>query len=130
VNAKERVGGLDHCQHLGRADRDAALGFEFVDDLADEPDMIRAFRFRQRDRLHPRADDRFEVAHGHAHRPVEPHDDIGAAARHDLGRLGHERSRPLLLRGGDAVLKVENDRIGASPSCAIDKAALRRRHKQ
>ncbi len=91
--------------------------------------MIRAFRFWQRNRLHPRADDGFEVAHGHAHRSIETHHHIGAATRHDLCRLGHQAARPLLLRGRDAVLEIENDRIGAAPSRTIDKAELRHRNK-
>jgi hypothetical protein len=67
---------------------------------------------------------------GHAQGPVEPHHDIGAAARDDLGRLRHQGARPLLLRGGDAVFEVEDDRVGAAPGRALDKPALRHRHKQ
>src|SRR5207249_4909828 len=36
----------------------------------------------------------------------------------------------LFLRGGDAVLEVEDDRIGAAARRALDKAALGHRYKQ
>ena len=82
---------------LRRAGRDAALGLELVDDLGEEPDVLGAFDLGQRQRLDAGPDRRLDVAHRHAQRPVDAHDDVGAAARHDLGRLRHQGARPLLL---------------------------------
>ena len=69
-DAEKGRAGLDHRQHLRRADRDAALGLQFVDDLGDQLDVLRALRLRQGDRMDAGTDHRFEVAHGHAQRPV------------------------------------------------------------
>ena len=49
---------------------------------------------------------RFQVAHGHPHRPVQPHHHIGAPARHNLRRLPYQRACPRFLRGGNAVFEV------------------------
>ena len=92
--------------------------------------MLGALGLGQRERQHARADHRFEVAHGHPQRPVDAHHDIGAAARHRLHRLRHQRPRPVLLRGRDRILEIEDDRVGAAPRRAVDKAALGDRHKQ
>ena len=56
--------------------------------------------------------------------------DVGAAARDDRGRLGHQRAGALLFRGGDRNLEIEDDRVGAAPRRAVDKAPLRHRHEQ
>ena len=45
-------------------------------------------------------------------------------------RLRHQRAGALLLGGGDAVLEIEDDRVGAAPRRALDKAPLRDRHEQ
>ena len=105
------------------------FGLQLVHALGDQLDVLRAFRLRQGDRLDAGADHRFEVAHRHAHRPVQAYDDIGAAARHELRRFRNQGARPLLLRGGDAVFEVENDGIGAALRRAFDKATLRHRHE-
>jgi len=85
---------------------------------------------RQRDRGDGRADDGFEVAHRHAHRPIDAYNDIGAAARHQRGRLHNERAGMFFLRRGDRILEVEDDRVGPALRGALDKAPLRYRHEQ
>ena len=105
--------------------RHAALGLDLVDDLGEEPDMLGAIDLGEGDRQHRGADRRLDVAHRQAQRPVDADDDIGAAARDDLGRLRHQRARPLLLGGGDAVFEIEDDRVGAAPCRAVDKALAR-----
>src|SRR5216683_2992935 len=69
-----------------------------------------------------RVDRRLDVAHGEAQRPVDADHDVGAATRHDVGRFRDQGARSLLLRGGDAVLEVEDDRVGAAPCRPVDKA--------
>ena len=77
-----------------------------------------------------RADHGLDVAYRETQWPVDADDDVGAAARHDLGRLRDQRARPLLLGGGDAVLEIEDDRVGTPPGRAIDKALGSDWHKQ
>jgi hypothetical protein len=122
--------GLDHGDEPRRPRRDAALGFDFVEDFGDRPDMLGAVDLWQRQCLHPRPDRRFEVAHRQPPRPVDADDDIGAAARHDLGSFGNEFPRPRLFRLGDAVFEVEDDRVGAAPGGAADKTPGGDRHEQ
>ena len=129
-DAEERRGGLDHRDQPRRPRRHAALGLDLVDDLGDEPHMLGAVDLGQGQRQHAGADRRLDVAHRQAQRPVDANHDIGTAARDDLGRLGHQRAGPLLLRGGDAVLEIEDDRVGAAPGRAIDKAPRGHRHEQ
>src|SRR5256885_421287 len=53
-----------------------------------------------------------------------------APARDTISAASGTRVRALLLRGGNAVFEVEDDRVSAAPSRALDKAALRHRHEQ
>ena len=124
-DAEERRGGLDHRDEAGRARRHTALGFDLVDDLGEQPHMLGAIHLGQGQRQYPRADRRLDVAHREAQRPVDADYDIGAAARDDLGRLRHQGARPLLLGSGDAVFEIEDDRVGAAPCRAVDKALAR-----
>jgi hypothetical protein len=73
---------------------------------------------------------RLDVAHSQAQWPVDADDDIGTTARDDFGRLRHQRARPVLFRGGDAILEIEDDRVGAAPSGTVDKALGRDRDEQ
>ena len=77
-----------------------------------------------------RADHGLDVAYRETQWPIDADDDVGAAARHDLGRLRDQRARPLLLGGGDAVFEIEDDRVGAAPRSTIDKSPLRDRYEQ
>jgi hypothetical protein len=83
--------------------------------------MLGAINFGEGQCQHPRADRRLDVAHRKPQRPVDADDDVGAAARDDLGRLRHQGARPLLLGGGDAVFQIEDDRVGAAPCRTVDK---------
>jgi hypothetical protein len=60
--------------------RHAALGFEFVDDLGDQPHMLGAVGLRQTQRQDTRPDHGLDVAHREAQWPVDAHHDIGTAA--------------------------------------------------
>ena len=129
-DAEERRRGLDHRDEARGARLHPALGLDLVDHLGQEPHMLRALYFGQGQCQHPGADRRLDVAHRQAQRAVDADDDIRPAPRDDFGRFRHQRARPLLLRGSHTVLEIEDDRVGAAPGRAIDKAALRHRHEQ
>jgi len=121
--AKEGPGGLDHRDQPRRPRCHAAFRFDFVDDLGDEPHMLGAVGLWQRQRQHPRSDRSLDIAHRKAQRPVGADYDIGPAARDDHDRLRHQGARPFFLGGGDAVLEIEDNRIGAAPGGPVEKAA-------
>ena len=110
--------------------RHAAFGFDLVDDLGDQPHMFRTVGLWQTQRQHPRADHGLDVAHRQAQGPVDADHDIGPAPRDDLGRLRHQDPRSVFLGGGHTIFEIEDDRVGAAPCRAIDKATLCYRHKQ
>jgi hypothetical protein len=112
-DAEECRRGLDHRDEAGRAWRHAALGFDLVDDLGEEPHMLGAVHFGQSQCQHPGADRRLDVAHRKPQWLVDADDNVSCAARDDLGRLRHKGARPLLFRGSDAVFEIEDDRVGA-----------------
>ena len=69
-----------NCDKASRPRRNAALGFDLVDNFGDEADVLGAVDLGQGQRQDARADRRLDVAHRQAQRPVDAHDDIGAAA--------------------------------------------------
>jgi hypothetical protein len=129
-DAEERRRGLDHRDQPRRPRHHAALDLDLVDDLGEEPHVLGAVDLGQGQGQYAGTDRRLDVAHRHAQRPIDADHDIGAAAGHDLGCLRHQSARPFLLRGGDAVFEIEDDRVGATPSRAVDKALGGHRHEQ
>src|SRR6516165_7730714 len=93
----------------------------FVHDFGDQPHMFGTVGLWQTQRHDARAHRGLDIAHRQAQGPVDADDDIGAAARHDLGRLRHQRPRPLLLGGRHAVFEIEDDSIGAAPTAPSTK---------
>jgi hypothetical protein len=105
-DAEERRGGLDHRDEPGRARRHAALGFDFVDDLGEQPHMLRAIHLGESQGHDARANRLLDIAHRKPQWPVDADHHIGAPARDDFGRRRYRSARPLLLGSGDAVFEI------------------------
>jgi hypothetical protein len=127
---KKAGGSFDHRDQPRRSRRHASLGLDLVDDLGDEPHMLGAVDFGQGQGQHARPDRRLDVAHCQAQWPVDADDDIRTTARDDLGRFRDQSARSFLLRGSHTVFEVEDDRVGAAPCRAVDKALRGDRDEQ
>ena len=120
VDAKECIGGLDHGDEFGMANRHAAFLFKFGDEFVEQLDVRGAVDLGARDGVDVRADGMFEIAHRERQRAVDAHDNVSAAAAYFLGGCLHQRAGFFFFRGRHAVFDIELDHIGAARVCLVD----------
>ena len=94
--------------------RKAAFPLHLVDDLRDRRHVCCGLELREDEATNVRADGRLDVAHGEPPRPVDADEHVGARLTDGRGCVGDQSARAFLLRRRDAVLELEDQRVGAA----------------
>src|SRR5438552_85237 len=113
-HAEKRCRRLDHRDEAGVAGFETALRLELRNDFVEPPQVRRIVHFRDLDGVHVGADRGLEIARRHRVRSVDAHRHVGSPAPHPGRGPGDELARVVLLVGGDAILQVEQDAVGAA----------------
>ena len=129
LDPEEPVGVFHQGDELDLAQRQAAFGFQFIDDGFDRLDVFGAVHLGQHQRGHTGDDGGFQIAHQQAPGAVHTHQHIGAVAVHLRDRVGDQGARTLLLGRRDRVLQIQDDGVGAAVGAGLDEFLGRDRHE-
>jgi hypothetical protein len=119
---RQRLGGFH--QHLEPqvARRDAGTEFALRHQLVEQADVVRASGLGDHETIDTWDDGGTDVVHRERERGVDPHQHVRAALAHLWGAGGEGGAGGGLLVGGDGILEVEQDTVGAAGMRLLDEA--------